>query len=66
MKEYICKCNNCDSYLYDENPQTNATKLEINTLSSPVLPMEVINNEGDSFWGCGTCQTDAYLIDLEL
>lgn len=66
MEEYVCKCINCNSYLYDENPQTNAIKHNVRALASPVLPMELLNDDGEAFLGCGNCQTDAYLIDLEL
>jgi len=26
--------------------------------------MELLNEEGDSYYGCGNCKTDSYLIDL--
>lgn len=29
MKDYLCKCNNCDYILIDKNPQTDAIKLEV-------------------------------------
>mgnify|MGYP003538891256 CR=1 FL=1 len=63
--EYICYCNNCCNYLYDENPNLDATKFAPSSFNKPILPMELLNEEGDSFWGCGNCQTDAYLIDIE-
>lgn len=63
MREYICKCLNCDIYLYDENPQVGAAKHNPETFED-VVPMELLNEEGVSYYGCGNCQTDAYLIDL--
>jgi hypothetical protein len=63
--EYICKCTNCDSFLYDENPQVGATKHYPPSFGVEILPMELLNKDGDSFWGCGNCQTDAHLIDLD-
>lgn len=63
--EHICKCTNCDTYLYDENPQTDAVKYFPSSFGTEILPMELLNKDGVSFWGCGNCQTDAYLIDLD-
>lgn len=62
--EYLCKCNNCDSVMYDENPcPTNQSKVDVSNFEI-ILPMELINDDGDSFWGCGNCQTDAYLTNI--
>ena len=63
--ENICKCNNCGSFLYDENPQTDTLKIDVSNLNVPILPMEQINQDGDTFWGCGNCQTDGYLMDID-
>lgn len=62
-REYICKCLNCDTYLYDENPQVDATKHDPESFEE-VIPMELLNEEGDSYYGCGNCKTDSYLIEL--
>ena len=64
MKTELCKCNNCNSIMYDENPQVGATKIDVTTIDIEILPMELLNEGGDSFWGCGNCQTDAYLTDI--
>lgn len=63
--ENLCKCNNCNSIMYDENPQVGATKFDPKTIDVEILPMELLNEEGESFWGCGNCKTDAYLMDFE-
>lgn len=62
--EYICKCNNCDSLMYDENPQTGAEKVDELQFQCEILPMELLNDDGESYWGCGNCQTDGYLTDI--
>ncbi len=62
-KEYLCKCNNCDAILYDENPQIDAQKIDIANFEM-IIPMELLNDEGDSYWGCPNCQTDAYLTEI--
>lgn len=61
--EYVCKCLNCDRYLYDENPQIGAVKHDVSNLGE-VFPMELLNDDGESYFGCGECQTDSYLTDL--
>lgn len=73
--DYICKCNNCGSFMYDENPQTDTPKIDISKVDVEIHPMELLNcNDEDgkifrlgytSFWGCGNCQTDDYLIDVK-
>lgn len=64
MKEYICICNNCGCLMYDENPNTSQPKIDINNIEQPVVSMELINEEGDSYYGCPNCETDAYLMDV--
>jgi len=64
--EYLCQCSNCGSVLYDENPQVNAIKLDVEQFDCEILPMELLNeDDGNSFYGCGNCETDEYLIDLK-
>lgn len=63
MKDYFCKCNNCDRILIDENPATNAKKIEVT--DGKYYSMEFIQEspyEG-GFWACPHCKTDAYLTD---
>lgn len=64
MKENICKCTNCDSLLYDENPQTDAVQFDTTNIGVQILPMEQLNDDGETFWGCGNCQSDSYLMDI--
>lgn len=63
MAEYLCKCSNCGAVMYDENPDTTQKQIDTSTINEPILPMELLNEEGDSYYGCGNCQTDSYLID---
>jgi len=63
MKSNLCKCSKCESVFYDENPKIGAKEVEIESFTE-VLPMELLNDDGDSFWGCGNCQTDEFLTDL--
>ncbi|HEY8365053.1 MAG TPA: hypothetical protein VIK84_05725 [Haloplasmataceae bacterium] len=62
-KYYLCKCLNCESIIIDQNPQVNAT---LHNLTGNELEMEKIKGEeeGEYFWGCPKCKTDAYLIDI--
>lgn len=62
MKTEICKCNNCERLLIDENPQVNAKKVEVGNLK--VHSMEWIEEEHESYWACPHCLTDAYLTDI--
>lgn len=61
MKANLCKCNNCDAILIDENPQFGAVKHELKGIE---LYMEQFEEEGAHFYGCPNCETDNYLIDL--
>ena len=60
MTAELCKCNNCERVIIDENPQINAQKLSTDGIK--VFSMEWIEPEG--FWACPHCKTDAYLTDL--
>ena len=60
--EYLCKCNNCDTIMFDENPQINAIKLPI-----PIGTVNMImcdNDIDETHLGCPNCNTDDYLMDL--
>ncbi len=61
--QHICQCNNCNSLLYDENPKTDAIPVDVSNINVEILPMELLNEDGESYWGCGNCQTDGYLQD---
>lgn len=62
--EHLCKCLNCGRIMYDENPDPSSEKLDASGIEDVIYPMELLNDEGDSYWGCGECGTDSYLIDL--
>lgn len=64
MEEYICKCNNCGTLMYDENPQTDQPKIDVSNLPLEIYPMELLEEDGESYRGCGHCQTDGYLVDV--
>ena len=64
MKAHLCKCNNCGTIFYDENPRIGAKEIELEPLACEVLPMELLNDGVESFWGCSECETDEYLTDL--
>lgn len=59
--ENLCKCTMCDTVMYDENPRVGATLLDSYVGITNMVQIEV---DGDLFWGCPKCETDAYLIDL--
>ena len=61
MKEYLCKCNNCGSIMFDENPQVDAVKQEVTGVE---IGMEYLHgDDGERYWGCPICETDDYLSD---
>ena len=62
-KKLLCKCNNCDFILLDENPQVGAIAKETNGTE---LNMIQIFDENGLFlyWGCPKCETDNYLTDI--
>ena len=64
----LCKCNNCNSVLIDQNPQIGANEYE---LTGKELDMQYIkgsdlqpNFDNETYWGCPICLTDDYLVDL--
>jgi uncharacterized C2H2 Zn-finger protein len=61
--ENLCKCNNCDIVLFDENPQVGAKKHDTSKRVD-VKNMKYVQAEGESFWACPNCETDEYLTDL--
>ena len=62
----LCKCNNCDSILIDQNPKIGAKEhaLTGNELEMQFMQGLVEHSEDGLFWACPTCLTDAYLTDL--
>lgn len=64
-KEFLCKCNQCELIMFDENPSEDAVKVEIDTLPEPPSHMEQMYDSWseDYFWGCPNCRDDSYLSD---
>lgn len=62
MKDYLCKCNNCDEVFIDTNPQTNAIIHEL-TGNERKLTIQV-DSDGEWFTGCPNCKDDGYLTDM--
>lgn len=67
-KANLCKCNNCDLVIIDQNPQIGAT---LHELTGKEVSMQYIsglkekeNQEQEYFWVCPQCLVDDYLIDL--
>lgn len=58
---YICKCNKCDGYFEDTNPQTDAINFPEVDLDSLVN----FEDEDGPGQGCPICLTDAYLTDID-
>ena len=59
-KDKLCKCNNCDSIMYDENPQIGAKEVEV---PEGTINMVQYEDEGGFAWGCPTCG-DGHLVDM--
>ena len=64
MKTPLCKCTNCDTIMYDENPQVNAIQYLVREgktdLNRDIETMVKV----DEYWVCPKCNTDDYLVDL--
>lgn len=59
IKASLCKCNNCESIMIDQNPQVDAKECE---LTGKEIKMQYVSKEG--IWVCPICKTDGYLTDL--
>jgi hypothetical protein len=68
ITENLCKCNNCENVLIDQNPQINAFehKLKGNELEMQFFGGGVKDKNGaeENYWGCPICLTDDFLIDI--
>ncbi len=73
FKANLCKCNNCDSILIDQNPQIGAKEhlvyqgenYSVDSENKEVSEMQYLEDpNGEYFWGCPFCETDNYLTDL--
>jgi len=62
MVANLCKCNNCDSILLDQNPQVGAIDHDLSKYPN-IKHMMFINEDG-GFCACPICKTDDYLMDL--
>lgn len=62
-KHYLCKCNMCDSILFDENPYRDSL-IDITTIEKPIEHMVQLHDGGGIYWACPNCSTDSYLMDL--
>lgn len=57
----FCKCANCDTVLFDMNPQVDANEYPLEQYPDA---KEMIFMENELFWACPECLTDEHLIDL--
>ena len=65
MKYHLCKCTNCETIMFDENPQVNAKKYLVkNNKTHLNEDVETMGNDNEGYWCCPKCNTDEYLIDL--
>jgi len=62
----LCKCNNCDSVLIDQNPQIGAKEHEIDgtELNMQFTGGLIEFKNVDPHWVCPICMCDDYLVDL--
>ena len=71
---HICKCNNCETIMFDENP-TGEPNVSMKKYRHASAMVQLKDTEGlenivegivdDSyFWACPVCLTDSYLTDL--
>lgn len=55
----VCTCNNCGNIFEDLNSSNESIEYK----DLPIAPLELLNEDNESYFGCGICQTDAYLVD---
>jgi hypothetical protein len=65
----MCRCNNCDSILIDENPRSDAKRYATAYADGCLQQFVDMSDNGVShdiryLWGCPNCKTDEYLTDL--
>jgi len=58
-KHYLCKCNKCETIMFDENPSSEKNRVVIEDVDAPIDNMMYC----DDHWVCPNCTTDDYLID---
>ena len=77
FKANLCKCNNCELVLIDQNAQIGAKEFEVfsapdahrmDSFGNEVADMSYIPdriNPNEHFWACPVCDSDEYLVDYE-
>jgi thioredoxin-related protein len=74
MATHLCKCNYCETVMYDENPSNNQreyTEEELAAATITIENMEQVEEEDSEeddvhyFWACPVCQTDDTLKDYD-
>lgn len=61
----LCRCNNCDTVLFDENPQLDAIEHELTGNEEEMTQVNYgTKKEPEWLWACPNCLTDEYLTDL--
>lgn len=61
----LCICNKCGNIFIDQNAQIGATVFNVN--ESKVSDLQYLKEknprDNECYWGCGVCETDAFLSD---
>lgn len=61
----LCKCNNCETVMFDENPTETGFDFDDKDVANyKPEHMAYLEDETGYFWGCPNCETDGYLTDL--
>ena len=63
-KRYLCRCNMCDSLLFDENHGEDSILIDVTTIDEPIDHMIQFHDGSKFYWGCPNCSTDNYLVDI--
>lgn len=67
-KATFCQCTNCETIMFDQNPQTGAKQYKIsdfpNATEMQYMQLLIENQDSDIYWACPICLTDENLIDL--
>lgn len=65
QQEYLCKCTNCLTFFIDDNPgdQAKSDIIKENGIREMTI---LIDDNGEMYRGCQFCNTDEFLIDIEL
>ena len=60
----ICKCNKCDTLLYDENAQIGGKLYDESKFNLEQMIKIDDRNDNSYYWACPHCETDSYLVDF--